>query len=110
MYKGKRARAKAGDSQIKRALDRNSMTKRNAVLCVAFAKWSVHLPVYKKAAQEWLMDRSERSAICIASVILVQDEVKSFPVIARPVFIPLLGCRLELRHQHLVHCLRGCGR
>ena len=45
----------------------------------------------------------------VISVILVQDEVKSFRVIAGLVFIPLLGCRLELRHQHLVHCLRGCG-
>ena len=46
----------------------------------------------------------------VISVILVQDEVKSFRVIAGLVFIPLLGCRLELRHQHLAHCLRGCGR
>ena len=46
----------------------------------------------------------------VMSEIPVQDEVKSFRVIAGLVFIPLLGCRLELRHQQLVHCLRGCGR
>ena len=46
----------------------------------------------------------------VISVILVQDEVKSFRVIAALVLIPLFGCRLELRHQHLAHCLRGCGR
>ena len=46
----------------------------------------------------------------VISVILVQDEVNSFRVIAGLVFIPLLGCRLELRHQHLVHCLSGCRR
>ena len=46
----------------------------------------------------------------VISVILVQDEVKSFRVIAGLVFIPSLGCRLELRHQHLGHCLCGCGR
>ena len=46
----------------------------------------------------------------VISVILVQDEVKSFRVIAELVFIPLLGRRPELRHPHLVHCVRGCGR
>ena len=46
----------------------------------------------------------------VISVILVQDEVKNFRVIAGLVLIPLLGSRLELRHQLLGHCLRGCGR
>ena len=46
----------------------------------------------------------------VISVILVQDEVKSFRVIAGLVFIPLLGCRLELPQQHLFHFLRGCRR
>ena len=46
----------------------------------------------------------------VISAILVQDEVKSFRVIAGLVVIPLLGCTLELRHQHLVHVLRGFGR
>ena len=37
-------------------------------------------------------------------LILVQDEVKSFRVIATLVlFIPLQGCRLEVRHQLLGH-------
>ena len=44
------------------------------------------------------------------SVILVQDEVKSFRAIAGLALIPLHGCRLELRHQKLAHCLRGGGR
>ena len=43
-------------------------------------------------------------------LILVQDEVKSFRVIAGLVLIPLFGCRLELRHQHLGHFPRGWGR
>ena len=43
----------------------------------------------------------------VISVILVQDEVKSFGVIAGAAFILLLGSRLELRHQHPGHCLRG---
>ena len=46
----------------------------------------------------------------IISVILVQDEVKSFRVIAEVVSIPLLCCRSELGHEHLVHFLRGFGR
>ena len=46
----------------------------------------------------------------VISVILVQDEVKSFRMIAGLGFTPLLGCRLELRHQHLGHSLRGFGR
>ena len=46
----------------------------------------------------------------VISVILVQDEVKSFRVIAGLVSIPFLGCRLELLHQHVRHWLRGCGR
>ena len=36
------------------------------------------------------------------SVIPLQDEVNSYRVIAGLVFIPLLGCRLEFRHQHIV--------
>ena len=46
----------------------------------------------------------------VISVILVQDEVISFRVIAGLVFIPLLGFRLEVCHEHLGHFLRGCGR
>ena len=46
----------------------------------------------------------------VLSEILVQEEVISFRVIAELVFIPLYGCRLELRRQNLIHCLRGCGR
>ena len=46
----------------------------------------------------------------IISVMRVQDEVTSFRVIAGLVLIPLIGCRLELRHQQLAHCLRVCGR
>ena len=41
---------------------------------------------------------SSKSKIAVISVILVQDEVKSFRVIAGLVFIPLFGCRLELCH------------
>ena len=43
----------------------------------------------------------------IISLIPVQDEVKSCPVIAELVCIPFLGWRLELRHQDLGHLLRG---
>ena len=46
----------------------------------------------------------------VISLLRVQDEVKSFRVIAGLVFIPLLNCRLELLRQHFVHFLRGCGR
>ena len=46
----------------------------------------------------------------VVSVIFIQDEMKSFFVIAGLVFVPVLACRLELRHQHLVHALRVSGR
>ena len=42
----------------------------------------------------------------VISVILVQDEVKSFRVIAGLVYMPSFGFRLELRHHHLVHLVR----
>ena len=41
------------------------------------------------------------------SVILVQDEVNSFRVVAGLVFIPVLCSTLELPHQHGAHCLCG---
>ena len=46
----------------------------------------------------------------VISVILVQDEVKSFRVIAGLVYIPSFGYRLELLHEDLVHFERRCGR
>ena len=46
----------------------------------------------------------------VISVIRVQDEVKSFRVIPVRLFIPVLFCRLELRHEHLGHFSRGFGR
>ena len=46
----------------------------------------------------------------VISVILVQDEVKSFRVIAMLVFIPLFVCWFELLPQHLAHLLCGFGR
>ena len=41
----------------------------------------------------------------VMSVKLVQDEVKSFRVIAGLVLTPA-----ELRHPHVAHCLRGLRR
>ena len=46
----------------------------------------------------------------IISAIPVQDEMKSFCIIAVPVFLPLLVSAPKLLPQHLVHLLRGFRR